>query len=158
VSTAIEPSEFRRILGHWPSGVVVVTAMGADGPVGMSCSSFTSVSLDPPLIGFFPAVTSTTWPVIREAGLFTVNVLAHHHEELSRSFSQKGIDRFAEVPWHQGEAGPVIDDAAAWIACELYDELPAGDHTLVLGTVLALSAAEQNGPLVFHRGGYARLA
>ncbi len=157
MTSAIEAAEFRRILGHWPSGVVVVTASGDSGPVGMSCSSFTSVSLDPPLIGFFPAVTSSTWPAIRAAGRFTVNVLAHHHEGLSRSFSQKGVDRFAGVPWHEGEAGPVIDDAAAWIACELFDELPAGDHTLVLGTVLALQAAEGSKPLVFHRGGYARL-
>jgi flavin reductase (DIM6/NTAB) family NADH-FMN oxidoreductase RutF len=150
-------SEFRAVLGHYPTGVVVVTGFDDGQPTGMSCNSFTSVSLDPPLVGFFPAVTSSTWPSIRNSGRFCVNILASHHSELSRTFSRRDIDRFAGVPWSSGPTGPRLDEAVAWLDCELFDETPAGDHTLALGLVSKMSAAAEVEPLVFHRGGYARL-
>ncbi|MGV9868149.1 flavin reductase family protein [Rhodococcus koreensis] len=154
----IDPVEFRRVLGHWPTGVAVIAAMSADGPVGMSCNSFTSVSLDPPLIGFFPALTSTTWPVLRSAGRFCVNVLGDDHEQLSRSFARKYADRFSGVAWREGPCGPMIDGAAAWIGCELHAELLTGDHTLALGAVVEFDAEAEILPLVFHRGTYGRLS
>lgn len=156
-ANTVEPERFREVLGHWPTGVVVVTAMTSQGPVGMSCNSFTSVSLRPPLVGFFPAVSSSTWPAIRATGRFCVNVLARHHEHISRSFSRKDIDRFAGITWSAGSAGPVIDDAVAWLACDLHDELPTGDHTLALGLVTALSAEGSGPPLIFHHGAYSQL-
>src|SRR5581483_86519 len=94
------PDVFRNVLGHLPTGVTVVTAMSEHGPVGMAANSVTSVSLDPPLILICPASGSETWPLIREAGCFCVNVLAGHQAELCRQFSRKDTDRFAGVAWH----------------------------------------------------------
>lgn len=157
-TTGIDPPAFRDVLGHWPSGVVVVTGMVDGTPSGMACNSFTSVSLEPPLVGFFPAVTSSTWPGIRDAGRFCVNVLASHHESVSRTFAARGIDRFAEIGWHDRAGSPALDEAVAWIDCTLEDELPTGDHTLVLGRVQAMAASADGEPLVFHRGRYAAVA
>ena len=103
---------FREVLGHLPTGVVVVTANHASGPVGMSSNSFTSVSLKPPLVLFCPAKDSTTWPKIATTGAFAVNVFAAHHEQVSRRFAQRGVDRFAGIAWHQRAAGPALDDAS----------------------------------------------
>ena len=103
----LDASEFRRVLGHLPTGVTVVTAYAADGALaGMAANSLTSVSLDPPLVLICPAKTSTTWPALREAGTFCVNVMASHHEPLCRRFAQRGADRFADVAWHSRSAGP----------------------------------------------------
>lgn len=154
----IDALTFRDVLGRWPSGVVVVTGTVDGAPSGMACNSFTSVSLDPPLVGFFPAVTSSTWPGIRAAGRFCVNVLASHHEKVSRTFAARGIDRFAQVPWHDRAGAPALDEAVAWIDCTLEAELPTGDHTLVLGRVVAMHANESGEPLVFHRGRYGAVA
>lgn len=156
--TKIDPREFRDTLGSWPSGVVVITGYDGDEPVGMSCNAFSSVSLDPPLVGFFPAATSSTWPKIRTSGRFVVNMLASHHEELSRAFSRKDVDRFAGVDTHERQCGLGIAEAVAWIDCEIYEEVEAGDHTLVLGHVQKLESTEAGEPLVFHRGKYAEVS
>lgn len=157
-TTTIDPLAFRDVLGHWPSGVVVVTGTVDGSPSGMACNSFTSVSLDPPLIGFFPATSSSTWPGIRDAGRFCINVLAGHHEQVSRTFAARGIDRFAEVPWHERAGSPALDEAVAWIDCTLEKEVETGDHTLVLGRVVGMEATDGADPLVFHRGRYAGIA
>lgn len=120
-------------------------------------NSFTSVSLDPPLVGFLPMKTSSTWPLLRETGRFCVNVLASHQEDTSRLFSRKGIDRFAGIDWHERSSGPGLEEAVAWIECELYAEQEAGDHTFVLGRVQHIDSAEGAKPLVFHRGSYTAL-
>ncbi|TFC80560.1 flavin reductase [Cryobacterium sp. TMS1-20-1] len=153
-STAIDPLDFRKVLGQWPSGVVVVTGMVDNEPIGMSCNSFSSVSLDPPLVGIFVASTSSTWPGIRDSGSFTINVLASHHEELSRNFSRRGVDRFRDVLWSRRPSGPALDEAVAWIECELFAELETGDHTLALGRVTAIEMQDGLEPLIFHRGQY----
>lgn len=150
----ISGETFRRILGHLPTGVTVVTAYGDDGPTGMAANSVTSVSLDPPLILVCPAKSSTTWPVIREAGSFCVNIMAGHHEEATRRFALKGADRFAGIRFVDRPAGPALDDAVAWIECSIREEHDAGDHTIVVADVLALEAAEEATPLVFYRGLY----
>lgn len=155
--TKIDPRTFRNILGSWPSGVVVITGYDGNTPVGMSCNAFSSVSLDPPLVGFFPAVTSSTWPKIRASGHFVVNILAAHHEEVSRAFARKDVDRFAGTDTHDRQIGRGIDEAVAWIDCEIYDEVEAGDHTLVLGLVQNLETTDGGEPLVFHRGQYAEV-
>jgi 3-hydroxy-9,10-secoandrosta-1,3,5(10)-triene-9,17-dione monooxygenase reductase component len=154
----IDPQRFREILGHWPSGVVVITSMVDGVPVGMAMNSFTSVSLDPPLIGFFPGKSSTTWPGMSASRKFCVNILASHHEDVSRLFARKGVDRFAQIAWHERASGPGLDEAVAWIDCELYDELETGDHTLALGLVLEIDSREDVAPLVFHRGQYTALS
>ncbi|MFJ9900909.1 flavin reductase family protein [Streptomyces sp. NPDC091280] len=158
-SSKLDASEFRRVLGHLPTGVTVVTAYAADGTLaGMAANSLTSVSLDPPLILICPAKTSTTWPAMREAGTFCVNVMASHHEPLCRTFARRGTDRFADVAWHSRSTGPGLDEALAWLECEIVEEYEAGDHTIVLATVTAIEAATTGGPLVFFKGQYGTFA
>jgi 3-hydroxy-9,10-secoandrosta-1,3,5(10)-triene-9,17-dione monooxygenase reductase component len=146
---------FRRVLGRVPTGVALITATTPAGPVGMAVSSFTSVSLDPPLVSFCAAHTSSTWPRIQAAGAFSVNVLAEHHSEVSRLFAQKGADRFAGLGHRPGATGaPVLDAVAAHLDCVVHTVHEAGDHVIVLGRVVHLDADEGVRPLVFHGGGY----
>src|SRR3954468_7327609 len=95
----IDPGAFRQVLAHLPTGVTVIASHGSEGPVGMAANSVTSVSLDPPLILFCPAKSSSTWPKIREAGSFCVNVMAGHHEVITRQFAAKEADRFSGVDY-----------------------------------------------------------
>lgn len=157
--SAPTPEVFRSVLGHVPTPVVVVTAAGDDGPLGLAIGSFTSVSLDPLLVGFFPARTSTSWAAMRGIGTFCVNVLADDQIDVSRVFASRGRDRFAAVDWHPAPSGaPVLDGAVAWIDCALDAELDTGDHLLVLGRVTALEVARDAHALVFHRGDYTSTA
>jgi 3-hydroxy-9,10-secoandrosta-1,3,5(10)-triene-9,17-dione monooxygenase reductase component len=156
VTQPIDASRFRSVLGRFATGVVVVCG---DGPHGMACNSFTSVSLDPPLVAFCAAESSTTWPRIRARGAFTVNFLAHHHEELCRRFAAVGIDRFDGIPFRCGPSGcPILEDAVAHLECRLVHEYEAGDHTIVVGEVLELDAAEDVDPLVFFGGRFGTFA
>lgn len=156
--TAVEPASFRVVLGHLPTGVTVITAHDGDRPVGMACNSVTSVSLEPPLISFCPARTSETWPALRDAGRFCVNVMAHDHEGHARAFARKGINRFAGVACHQRPGGPAFDEAVAWLDCEIRAEHEAGDHYIVVAEVVALEARADAAPLVFFRGSYGTFA
>ncbi|WP_067670938.1 flavin reductase family protein [Nocardia miyunensis] len=153
----IRPELYRRVLGHLPTGVTVLTARGDEGPIGMAANSVTSLSLDPALILFCPARSSSTWPDLRAAGRLCVNVLAEHHEPLSRQFAGKG-DRFNGVGWHERIGGPGLDEAVAWIDVELETEYDGGDHTIAVARVLGLEAAEEAVPLIFFRGRYGNLA
>lgn len=145
----------REVLGHFASGVVVVTAAGSEGPLGFTCQSFASLSLDPPLVSLAPARTSTTWPRIRAVGAFCVNVLAEDQADLSAGFARREADRFAGVLWRPGPAGaPLLDGVCAWISCTLWREYDGGDHTIVAGLVHDLAADPTRSPLLFHRGGY----
>jgi flavin reductase (DIM6/NTAB) family NADH-FMN oxidoreductase RutF len=150
----IDPRRFRDVLGHLPTGVTVIAAHAADGPVGMAANSVTSLSLDPPLVLFCPAKSSTTWPKLRAAGAFCINVMAGHHEELTRQFAAKEADRFAGVEHTPRETGPALTEAVAWIECRLRDEHDAGDHTIVVADVVAIEAARDGvvEPLVFFKG------
>lgn len=151
----IDAAEFRTVLGHFASGVVVLATMTPDGPVGMSCQSMFSLSLEPPLIAVSPSRTSTTWPLIREAGSFAVSILSEEQEALCRGFAVSGGDKFAGVGWSPSDAtgSPVIDDALAWIDCRVGPIYEAGDHYLVVGEVAALGAGGGQ-PLLFYRGGF----
>jgi flavin reductase (DIM6/NTAB) family NADH-FMN oxidoreductase RutF len=148
---------FRRVLGHFPTGVVIVTAIDDGTPVGMAIGSFTSVSLDPPLIAILPAKTSVSWPRIAAAGAFCVNVLNARQEALCRTFATTGADKFAGVPWQPSPSGaPALTGALAWIDCSLEQLVEAGDHYIALGRVRALDVSADQGtePLVFFKGGY----
>ena len=130
--TTVDEHRMREVLGHFASGVVVVTAAGGHGPLGFTCQSFASLSLDPPLVSFAAARTSSTWPRIREVGAFCVNVLADDHEQHSEGFARSGVDRFAGVAWTPGPGGaPILDGVAAWVAATLEHEYDGGDHTIV---------------------------
>jgi flavin reductase (DIM6/NTAB) family NADH-FMN oxidoreductase RutF len=151
----VDPSHFRSVLAHLPTGVSVITAHGANGPVGMTANSVTSVSLDPPLMLFCPARTSMTWPELREAGACCINVLAGHHEGVTRRFAMKDVDRFDGIAYVDRSCGPALCDALAWIECRVEDEHIAGDHTIVVARVVEIEAAPKLGdPLVFFRGTY----
>ena|SRR3712207_2829652 len=158
LTEGISGTEFRRVLGHLPTGVTVVTAFTPDGPAGMAANSVTSLSLRPPMILFCPARSSETWPAIRAAGRFCVNVVGDGCEELTRRFARRGVDRFAGVPWHERECGPGLDDALAWIECAVHAEHDGGDHTIVVADVVGLETAAPTAPLVFFRGAYGTFA
>ena len=145
------------MLGHFATGVTVVTAMHGGTPAGLSVNSFTSVSLDPPLVAFCVARTSATRPRIREAGWFCVNILAEHQEGVSRVFATRGADKFRGIGWHPSVSGaPILAGVLAWIDCTIDVEHDAGDHVLVVGRVRELDVAAEGRPLVFYRGGYGR--
>ncbi len=156
-SGGIDAAHFRTVLGHFPTGVTVITAMGDDGPAGMAVGSFFSVSLDPPLVGFCPGKASSSWPAIRDKGVFCVNVLAEDQEDLCRVFAAKGGDKFAGVGYHPTSSGcPRLHDVLAWIDCEIESISDAGDHEVCIGRVKELDVERREGPLVFFRGGYGR--
>jgi len=157
--TAEEAREFRSVLGRFASGVTIVTAMTVAGPVGMTCQSFSSVSLRPPLVMFVPAKTSRAWPAMRTAGHFTVNLLAASQEDLSNQFAASGADKFAGVRWAPapGTGAPRLEDCVAWIDCTIHAVHEAGDHHLVLGRVQEFVAGAAADPLVFYRSAYRRL-
>jgi 3-hydroxy-9,10-secoandrosta-1,3,5(10)-triene-9,17-dione monooxygenase reductase component len=154
----VEPRILRDVLGNFPSGVTVVTAVTDEGPIGFTCQSFSSLSLDPPLVAFAPARTSRTWPRLREIGRFCINVLAEGQEDVSQNFARSGADKFAGVPWAPSAHGaPVLADVVAWIDGQLWAEYDGGDHTIAVARVLDLGARPDRRPLLFHRGAYGLL-
>lgn len=150
--------DFRTVLGQFATGVTIITAVDGDEPVGVAANSFTSVSLEPPLVLFCVGRTSTTWPRIEHARRFAVNILGEHQEELSRLFATKGADRFGQTEWHLGVGGsPVLHNVLAYLDCEFWAEYDGGDHIIVVGRVLDLGVTHDAGPLLFFRGEYVRL-
>lgn len=149
----VEGDSFRRILGHFPTGVAVVSAQVRGVRHGMAVNSFNSVSLDPCLVSFCAAHSSTTWPQLRKAGAFTVSILSSDHEDLCRLFARKDVDRYGDGGgWTVSRTGhPVLADALSWLDCETVAIHPAGDHDIVVGRVLD-GAARDGEPLVFFRG------
>jgi 3-hydroxy-9,10-secoandrosta-1,3,5(10)-triene-9,17-dione monooxygenase reductase component len=152
-----EGASFRSVLGHFATGITVITAMDGDEPVGIAANSFTSVSLEPPLVLFCAAKSSSTWPRIRNAGHFMVNVLDEHQEPISQLFAKKGADRFGQIGWRRTERGPILDDVHAFLDCTIEAEHDAGDHVIVVGRVHQLGLDAKAGPLLFYQGRYGRL-
>jgi 3-hydroxy-9,10-secoandrosta-1,3,5(10)-triene-9,17-dione monooxygenase reductase component len=156
----VDPERFREVLGHFASGVTIVTAATEAGPVGFTCQAFTSLSLEPPMVALAPGKQSTSWPRIAAAGAFCVNILAADQAELCRAFAVPGsvrADKFAGVAWRPAPSGaPLLDGVHAWVDCRLLAVHEAGDHELVLGRVVDLGVGGGE-PLVFHRGRLGRL-
>jgi 3-hydroxy-9,10-secoandrosta-1,3,5(10)-triene-9,17-dione monooxygenase reductase component len=149
--------KFRDVLGRFCTGVTVVTSMSGGEPVGMTCQSFSSVSLDPPLVLFCPAKGSRAWPRMQRAGFFCVNLLSHDQLELSNGFAAKGTDKFAGVSWRPSATGaPLLDGVLGWVDCTIYAVHEAGDHYVVIGRVMDLGVEDAPHPLLFYRGRYAR--
>ena len=160
MSKAIDPALFRETLGHYPTGVAVVTAVVDGGrPVAMVVGTFSSVSLDPPLIAFFPSVASRSFEQLRSARSFCVNVLASDQEPLCRRMATGGAGKFDGVPWRAGPLGsPVLEGAVSWIECTFEQIREAGDHYVVLGLVHELAVERSTLPLLFFQGGYGRFS
>lgn len=155
--TTIDGARFRQVLGRFATGVTVVTGVAGGAPVGLAVNSFTSVSLEPALVAFCVAATSQTWPRLRAAGAFCVNILAEDQEALSRAFAGRPPDRFLGVGWRPAPSGaPVLAGTLAWIDCTVDAEHDAGDHVIVVGRVRELDVAGEGRPLLFYRGGYGR--
>lgn len=152
--SGIDHGQFRAVLGHFASGVVLVTGMHEDGPAGFTCQSFFSVSLDPPLVAIAPGKSSTSWPRVSSTGCICINILAADQEPLARDFSKSGADKFAGVGWSPaGNGAPRLHGALAWIDCEVEDVHDAGDHHLVVARVIDMESGPGQ-PLLFYRGGF----
>ncbi|MDB4950252.1 MAG: hypothetical protein JWM27_2901 [Gemmatimonadetes bacterium] len=155
----IEDTEFRRVMGHFATGVSVVTTLRADGhPTGLTLSALASVSISPTMLLVCLDRASETHRAIARFGAFAVNVLAEGTgEALARRFAAKS-DKFTGVAFRSEATGaPVLDDALAWMDCRVVQALPGGDHTIYMGEVVAGDACPGT-PLVYYRGGYGRLA
>ncbi len=161
---AARARRFRDVLGLFCSGVTVVTSVSDGKPVGMTCQSFSSVSLEPPLVMFSPAKTSRAWPLMQRAGFFCVNILAADQAELSNGMATKGDEKFSSVDWGTATTGaPVIDGVLGYIDCTVHQVIEAGDHYVVIGRVKELAFGDRHSgesaagdPLLFFSGRYTR--
>jgi 3-hydroxy-9,10-secoandrosta-1,3,5(10)-triene-9,17-dione monooxygenase reductase component len=156
---SIDAMRFRSVLGRFATGVVAVTAIdpATGAPTGLAANSFTSVSLDPPLVAFCVAHTSATWPKVRAADRHCINILAEHQREICLQLATKGGDKFAGLTWTKSPGGhPVLDGAVAWLECSPEAEHEAGDHVIVVCRVHHLDKHHAGGPLLFYRGSYGR--
>jgi 3-hydroxy-9,10-secoandrosta-1,3,5(10)-triene-9,17-dione monooxygenase reductase component len=159
-AASVDPTRFREVIGNFATGVTIVTAHGPDGPAGLTTNAVTSLSLDPLLILVCFDNTSRTLPVVRETGRFAVNMLRAGNEELATLFASKRVqsEKFEAVTHNVAHGVPVLDDALAWIVCDVHDLFPGGDHTIGVGAVTAAGVADDAGePLVFFRGAWRAL-
>lgn len=160
VTDELDHTMLRRAFSAFPSGVVAVAAQVDGVPVGMAASSFTSVSLSPPLVSFSIAKESSTWPALRRAPRLGVSVLADHHDRVCRQLAGPAAERFTGLSLHRtDDAAVIVEDAVVGFETSIYNEIPAGDHTLVLLRLHAVGQSDAEGsPLVFHRSAFGRLA
>jgi flavin reductase (DIM6/NTAB) family NADH-FMN oxidoreductase RutF len=155
----LEPAALRRVLSAFPTGVTALAAVVDGEPIGIAANSFSSVSLDPPLVSVCVATTSQTWPRLRTAPRIGVSVLSHRQEDASRRLASRGTDRFAGLSWIRTADGAVLlEHASAWFDCSVEREIRAGDHDIVLLAVHDLGTDPHLPPLVFHGSRYRRLA
>ncbi|RGE20764.1 flavin reductase family protein [Leucobacter sp. wl10] len=151
--------EYRDAMGAFASGVTIITTHGAAGPVGFTCQSFTSVSIDPPLVSFSIARTSQSLAAVRDHARVVVNFLSAEQQYLSSQFARSGTDKWRDVSWHPSEANgaPALDGGTGWVAGEVEREVEAGDHLIFLVRVLGISTDPDRPPLLFYRGAYREL-
>ncbi|MGE7990494.1 flavin reductase family protein [Pseudomonas sp. NPDC089554] len=160
-STAIEPLSFREALGHYASGITVITSHLDGELLGFTCQSFYSVSMSPPLVSFSVMANSASYPKIRQAGRFAVNILSGEQVGISNQFAQRGADKWQGVQWQDSPLGnPVIAGSLHWLDCEIHAEYAAGDHLIVIGEVKALDVQEAAvaQPLLYFKGQYRNLS
>lgn len=161
LSPAVEPLQFREAIGHYASGITVITSQLEGEPLGFTCQSFYSVSMDPPLVSFSVMTRSLSYPKIRQAGRFAVNILSGDQVSISNQFARRGYDKWRSVEWQQSPLGnPVIAGSLHWLDCGIHAEHTAGDHLIVIGEVkaLKLNEAASAQPLLYFKGQYHRLA
>ena len=155
----IDQSRWRTLMGHWATGVSVVTSMGPRGPRGATANALTSLSLDPLLLLVCFDFGSNTLQAVRESGRFGVNVLSLSQEWIAQRFALKAPDddKFRDVEFSVSHDVPVVDGCIAWVVCDVREELRGGDHAIVIGAPLEGDVAEGLEPLLFYRGAYGRL-
>ena len=154
--SGFDQARFREVLGHFATGITIVTATDDGEPVGFSCQSFAALSLDPPMVILAPAKSSTNWPRIARAGSFCVNILGEHQEAVCRAFAVSGGEKFDGVDWSPGITGsPLIDGSLATVECTLGAIYEGGDHELVTGHVVDMEIGK-GAPLIFYRAGFGR--
>lgn len=161
LGSAVDQKLFRSTLSNYASGITIISGTNGNEPVGFTCQSFYSVSVEPPLISFSVMLTSTTYPKIRESGRFAVNVLADSQQEISNQFARKGTDKWAGISWRPTRRNnPVIEDSLMWLDCDIVSEHVAGDHYIVVGRVTEMSQEEWHAkaPLLFFKGQYRGLS
>ena len=159
-TTAIDPARFREALGHYASGITVITSHVDDEPIGFTCQSFYSVSTNPPLVSFSVMASSYSYPKIRRAGRFAVNILSDEQVRISNIFARQGADKWHDVEWCEAPMGnPIIGGSLYWLDCEIHSEHAAGDHLIVIGEVKALNLqdASTTKPLLYFKGQYCNL-
>ncbi|WP_068399910.1 flavin reductase family protein [Kribbia dieselivorans] len=156
----LSADDFRSVFRGHAASVVVVTLASASGPVGFTATSLTSVSLDPPLISFSLSRGSSSWPALADAWTVSVNLLGEDQAHLARRFATSGIDRFAApVRWERLSTGePVLLDAPVSLQAHIVQQVPAGDHSIVIAEVADVIRRHQATPLVYHQGSYTALA
>lgn len=155
LSNSVDPLQLRDVLGRFATGIVIVTACSAEGkPVGLTISSFNSLSLNPALVLWSIDLNSSSLETFRASDSFAINILSHEQLALCKQFSRKGVDKFAGIEYSHGISGaPLLDGSAAHIQCKTVQRIPTGDHELYVGQVLSLEAFDSD-PLIFHRGAF----
>ena len=156
----IDSGEYRSVLGHLPTGVTVVTAAGADRPIGVAIGSFVSISLDPPLVGFFLGTESGSWGPMEASGHFCVNILCEDQQQLCGVMASRADDKFEGVDYEiaAGSGAPILPDIHAMVDCRIHEVVKVGDHNLIIGRVLALESRRDAPPMVFYKGQYGSFA
>jgi 3-hydroxy-9,10-secoandrosta-1,3,5(10)-triene-9,17-dione monooxygenase reductase component len=156
--TELDVAQLKAVMGHFATGVTIVAGIESDEPIGFTAQSFHSLSIAPPLILVCPSKTVASWPRIRKAGKFCVSILSREQEAVGMTFASKSTDKFNGVDWRPapGTGSPMLDGSVAWIDCELEAEHDGGDHTIVVGRVIHVDAAEGPHPLLFYRAGFGR--
>ncbi|MCC6434146.1 MAG: flavin reductase family protein [Acidimicrobiales bacterium] len=158
---ASDPAHFRKVLGRFPTGVTIVTAMDEGRPTGLAIGSFTSVSLDPPLVAFLPTKTSASYAAIESSGAFCVNVVAEDQKAMTGVFASKAEDKFAGVDWEPAPVtgSPKLGGCLAWMDCKVHAVHDGGDHWIVVGAVQEMDVDDRDvGPLLFFTGAYGGFA
>ncbi len=156
--SAPDPSHFKEVLGHFVTGLVIVTAATAEGPAGFTCQTFGSLSLEPPMVLFAATSSGRSWERVRQSALVAVNVLAAEQEPLARLFATSGIDKFAQVPWDAAPGGsPLLAGALAHLEGRITGITTHGDHD-VCTVEVSFAHARHAHPLVYFRGGFGELA
>lgn len=155
-----DATAFRQTMGNFATGVVVVTGLHDDVPVGFAAQSFVSLSLEPPLVAFSPGKMSSSWPKIRASGGFGINILSHDQQSVCDDMARSGADKFANVDWQSGATGmPMLSNVLAFIECSLETEHDAGDHTIVVGRVQDYQRIRgKAAPLLYFRSAYGSFA
>jgi flavin reductase (DIM6/NTAB) family NADH-FMN oxidoreductase RutF len=159
MTMSFDVGQFKEVMSRFATGVTIVAGLEDKAPVGFTCQSFISLSIEPPFVAIAPARTSTTWPRIARAGSFCVNLLADHQIELAQGFAVSGGPKFDGVDWRPTPitGAPLIEGSLAWVDCEVELVHDAGDHELIIGKVLDLGTGDGS-PLLFYQSKFATLA